>query len=63
MKISDAHCRSHALPCYPFDDEQKKQFIMELESRVGLEVCDEDYRLPPFFGNIPLPKVKADKTH
>jgi hypothetical protein len=53
--VTDKDYRSHAVPCYPFEDEQKERYIKELESRVVLAICDRDYRLPPKFGDIRLP--------
>jgi len=43
-RITDQDYRSHTLPCYPFDENSNKQWIEELETRVVLEINDNDYR-------------------
>lgn len=43
LRITDQDYRSHALPCYPFDEDSNKRWIDELETRVVLEINDKDY--------------------
>ena len=43
-RITDQDYRSHTLPCYPLDEDSIKLWIEELETRVVLEINDQDYR-------------------
>jgi hypothetical protein len=58
-EIDDMDYRSYALPCYPFEGQQKERIIKQFEDCEVAEILDMDYCLPSAPYNLPKWQLAA----